>query len=109
MSDKVIYLKSNFASTSLITRQTARDLFEQTSHLPENKITLDFTDIQSASRSFFDELVSFESKWKLLGKEVNFVNISSQLIFLLDTVKNKNNTFSYSTSASSSSASPISF
>ena len=56
MSDKTIKVSELYQSSSLITRDAARDLFNVISHLPETYIKLDFSNVQYASRSFFDEL-----------------------------------------------------
>lgn len=87
MSDNVINISDLFSSNSLITRQAARDLFTYISHMPENSIILDFSQIDYASRSFFDEFNSYESKFKLLGKKVDITNINDNLASLLKMVK----------------------
>ncbi len=62
MPVKVINLKEIFNSASLVTRQTARDIFDMISKTPEREIVLDFKNVQSATRSFSDELNSYQSK-----------------------------------------------
>lgn len=79
MSQKVINLKEVFDSTSFVTRQTAREIFDLISKARENEIALDFKDIQSATRSFFDELNSQQNKIMLLAKKVEFINLDSDL------------------------------
>lgn len=94
MSSKVINITTLFSSNSLITRQTARDLFEFVSHLPEADILLDFAQSSFASRSFFNELISFESKLKLLGKKIEIINLNENLSSLLEIVRNSSKTMS---------------
>ncbi len=77
-----------FSSNSLVTRQAARDLFDFISHLPESDITLDFAQSNFASRSFFNELISFESKLKLLSKKITIINLNENLSPLLEIVRN---------------------
>ena len=88
MSEKIFNLKELFSSASLVTRQTAREIFDVISKSKENEIVLDFKNIQSATRSFFDELNSFESRIDLLGKKVEFANVNSDLQKLFDLVAN---------------------
>lgn len=84
--NKTIMLSDHFKSTSLITRQAARDIFELISTLSETDIVLDFHNIEFATRSFFDEYHSNERKFKLLGKKVNFLNMNEGLSKLYDFV-----------------------
>lgn len=79
MLNKTINLAGIFNSSSLITRQAARDLFSIIAKSEEKKITLDFNKIEFASRSFFDELNSEMTKIALFGKEVEFVNLSESI------------------------------
>jgi anti-anti-sigma regulatory factor len=94
MSDKIINISELFSSHSLVTRQAARDLFALISHMPDNSIILDLSQIDFASRSFFDELNSYESKFRLLGKKVEIININDNLISLLQLVKERAKTMS---------------
>jgi hypothetical protein len=87
MSDKIINISELFSSNSLITRQAARDLFTYISHLTENSIILDLSQIKYASRSFFDEFNSYESKFRLLGKNVDIKYINDHLASLYQMVK----------------------
>ena len=88
MSDKIIRLRDAFNSSSLVTRQAARDLFDMIQHSPETRIALDFDGIEYSSRSFFDELLSKEPLFMPLGKNVTFVNVSRDLEQTMDLVKN---------------------
>ena len=94
MSDKIINISELFSSYSLMTRQAARDLFTYISHMTENSIILDLSEIEYASRSFFDEFNSYESKFKLLGKKVDITNINDNLVSLFQMVKEKAKTMS---------------
>lgn len=87
MSDRTLYLKDVFKSSSLITRESARELFRLISEIPEKRIILNFENIDFASRSFFDELNSKMSQIKLLGKEIEFINLVSQISELYRLVK----------------------
>ncbi|MEA2098273.1 MAG: hypothetical protein U9P70_04360 [Patescibacteria group bacterium] len=78
MSNKII-LSEKFKSSSLITRQAARELFDVIFESDTNKIILDFNKIEFASRSFFDELNSKMNKIKLLGKNIEIVNLNENL------------------------------
>ncbi|MBU3925445.1 hypothetical protein KJ854_05970 [Patescibacteria group bacterium] len=79
MLNKIINLAEIFNSSSLITRQTARELFNIIARSDENKIVLDFNKIKFASRSFFDELNNEMNKIALLGKEAEFVNLDENI------------------------------
>lgn len=87
MSDKIIHLRDVFNSSSLITRQAARDLFDMIQHSPETRIALDFNGIEYSSRSFFDELISKEPLFMPLGKSVTFVNVSRDLEQMMELVR----------------------
>lgn len=99
MLNKVISLTEIFNSSSLITRQTARELFDIIAKSDEKKIILDFNKIEFASRSFFDELNNEMSKIALLGKEVEFINLNESIAKLykmvIDASKSKSS-ISYS-------------
>ena len=86
MSEKVINLNEHCESTSLITRQAARDLFDFIAHLKENSILLDCNHIEYATRSFFDEFNAAQKKFQLLGKKVQFINLKEQLAKLNEAV-----------------------
>lgn len=88
MSDKIIHLRDVFNSSSLVTRQAARELFDMIQHSAETRIALDFDGIEYSSRSFFDELLSKEPLFMPLGKSVTFVNVSHDLQQTMDLVKN---------------------
>lgn len=66
-------------STSLVTRETARNLFSAISRLPVSSITLDFSNVDYISRSFFDEVNSQKKKLSYLGKTVTIVNLKDSL------------------------------
>ncbi len=94
MLNKIINISELFCTQSLITRQAARNLFEIISHSNENIIVLDFSKIEYATRSFFDEFNSFESQFKLLGKNVELSNIKDSLFTLFKLVKEKSKSMS---------------
>lgn len=85
MSSKIV-IKDLFDSTSLVTREPARQLFTCISGLSDNSIVLDFSEIQYASRSFFSEWNSFQSKLSLLGKQVEIINLDDNLSMLNEIV-----------------------
>lgn len=86
MSNKMILLTETFKSSSLITRRAACELFDIISESEDKKIILDFNKIEFASRSFFDELNSKMSKIKLLGKNIEMVNLNENLAKLYEIV-----------------------
>ena len=86
MSSRVINLSEFFNSSSLISRQAARELFDVISKTTEEAILLDFLMINFASRSFFDEFNSKMSSLKLLGKKVEFVNLNVNVKTLFEIV-----------------------
>lgn len=79
MSNRIINLSEFFKSSSLISRQAARELFDVISRMPEEVVVLDFLAINFATRSFFDEFNSKMSQLKLLGKQVEFVNLNENV------------------------------
>lgn len=81
-----INLVDFFKSSSLIARQAARELFDTISRTSQTEIILDFKNIDFASRSFFDELNSQQSKTILLGKKAEFINLNENLKQLLEMV-----------------------
>lgn len=89
MSSSIINISEVFSAQSLVTRQAARDLFEIVVKNPNDNIILDFTNIDYASRSFFDELNSFEKEYKSLGKKVEMQNINPQLVSLYNLVRTR--------------------
>ena len=92
MSANQIILVDIFRSESIVTRAAAGTLLDIISKTPDSKIFLDFAGIKFASRSFFDELYSYKSKFKLLGKSVEFVNLDSPLLQLYHVVERTNST-----------------
>lgn len=98
---KSIMLSEHFNSTSLITRQAARDIFEIISSSTETEIVLDFSNIQNATRSFFDELNAHKKKVHLLGKHIEIVNLNTNLeqLHSLVTKQNETNGISYASTA----------
>lgn len=87
MFARVVSLREFFDSSALATRQSARDLFDAIKTMPEHRIALDFSGIESTSRSFFDELLSREPYFKMLGKEMSFENMPSDLKKMVELVK----------------------
>lgn len=105
MSNKIILLTEIFKSSSLITRRAARELFDVISESEDKKIILDFNKIEFASRSFFDELNSKMSEIKLLGKNIEIINLNENLAKLYKIVVNASKTkssISYSSVARAS-------
>jgi len=96
MSVNQIILADVFHSESLVTRTAAKSLLEAISTSPDSKILLDFSDIKFASRSFFDELHSYKSKFILLGKKVEFINLDKSLNQLLRIVEHTNSAKNHS-------------
>ena len=88
MSNKKINIGELLQASSMITRQGACELYNLISKLPENNITLDFSQILYASRSFFDELNNFQNILKSQGKKVEYININEDLQPLLQIVIN---------------------
>lgn len=79
-------LEKFFDSSSLITRQAARELFDIISKTPDDHIILDFFNVNFATRSFFDEFNSKISNLKLLGKSVDFINQNENIKLISDIV-----------------------
>ncbi len=98
MLDKVINLATIFESSSLILRQTAKELADIILKSKENNIILDFTNINYASRSFFDELNGAMQTFKKANKIIDFINMNENIENLfkmvLATSKNKSD-FTY--------------
>lgn len=97
-----INLAAFATSPNLATRQIARELADTLMHSTEKQITLDFSDIEYASRSFFDELNAAMSKIALLGKTVEFQNLNEDLEKLYNYVKEtarSNSSLSYASVA----------
>lgn len=94
MSDRIIDISKLFSSQSLVTRQAARDLFTLIAQMPENPIILDLSQIDFASRSFFDEFNSYENEFKLSGKKVKMINLNDNLAPLFKMVKESSKTIS---------------
>ena len=89
MSNKFINISQLYNTSSLITRQCARELYRVISKSDEKNITLDFSQILYASRSFFDELNNFQNILKSQGKKVEYINIKEDLQPLLQIVINR--------------------
>lgn len=79
MTSTTIYLAKLLKSSSVITRQSARHLFDVAKNTSENNIILDFSSIEYASRSFFDELNYQTSKINQLNKTTSIVNLNKSL------------------------------
>ena len=84
MSVKHIRIRDVFESSSVITRQSARELFNIIQSTPESEIVLDFADVEYSSRSFFNELLSKELLFSALGKQIRFMNLPEALRELLE-------------------------
>ena len=87
MLNNTLNIAKSLDFQSLITRQAARDLFTQISLMQSTSINLDFEGINFASRSFFDELTNSQKKLRLLGKQLEFLNLNESLSSLLEIVK----------------------
>ena len=109
MHSATIFMDEFIQSQSLVTRQAARDVFEKISASRESQINLDFTGISFASRSFFDELNNFQSKFKLLGKQVELLNLNETLSSLLEIVQSSAQMKSSMSYASTTYAETITF
>lgn len=88
MSGKTYEMAEFFGSTSLISRQAAKKLCEEIARLKVGNVTLDFKNVDFASRSFFDQLNSGISDLKLANKQIELINLSENLKELLKLVKN---------------------
>ncbi|MBN1198724.1 MAG: DUF4325 domain-containing protein [Bacteroidales bacterium] len=101
MSSSLISLYDVFNAESIVTRSAATTLLDYISRAPGTNIVLDFEKIRYISRSFFDELYSYERKIQLLGKKLEFTNLSDSLTSLKELVErtNSTNSFSYYSSA----------
>ncbi len=86
MSRKTLNLALMFNASSLITRQAAREVFDLVSVLSEKTITLDFSHIEYASRSFFDELNVMRDRLLHLGKKIELSHLNANLQKLLQFV-----------------------
>ena len=79
-------LSDVFDSSSLVTRSAASILIKKIEELNVKEVTLDFSEINHTSRSFFDELVS---KTKCLkNQKILFKNLSRDLESLYHFVDN---------------------
>lgn len=109
MSASTINISEVFDAQSLVTRQAARDLFTRISSMPESIVYLDFSRINFASRSFFDELNNFQSNFRLLGKQVELQNLNQTLSTLLQIVKSTSQSKSSISYASTANAQTLTF
>ena len=75
MSNKVLNIYEFVNSSSLSTRQIAREIFELISKIQEKNITLDFSKIEYISQSFFNEFNDKKNQLKLLNKNIKFRNL----------------------------------
>jgi len=95
MLNNKVYIKDFFESESMISRQTARELYEHIKNMKSKVVELDFRDVKYASRSFFDELNCKMGFLRLFNTEVKIVNLNENLSRLLDIVLNvKERTYS---------------
>jgi hypothetical protein len=86
--EKVINIAQQLNSSTVITRESAREIFTYLKTLPESEIILDFANVAFASRSFFDELYSLKIEAKSL-KTIEFINLNRDLQALLDLITRK--------------------
>ena len=78
MSNK-ISISDFVSSSSLVSRESARQLVKLISKSPDCDVVLDFSDILYSSRSFFSEWNSLQPKLKLLGKQIDIINLNENL------------------------------
>ncbi len=101
MLDDHILVSDFLHSSSLVTREAARNLFSAISILPASNITLDFSKVDYVSRSFFDEVNSQKRKLSYLGKSVTIINLKDSLeqlqLIVQNTLDQKNTGFFSST------------
>ena len=88
MLDNYILISDFFQSSSMVTREAARNLFSSISTLSASNITLDFSKVEYISRSFFDEVNSQKRRLQYLGKSVTIVNLKDSLEQLQQIVQN---------------------
>lgn len=79
MSNRVINLYEFAGSSSLATRQIAREIFDLVLQELAKNIVLDFSQIEHASLSFFDELNSKKNQLKSVGKNIEFEGLNEDL------------------------------
>lgn len=108
MSNSTVYIAQIFDSQSLVTRQAARELAKIVSEISDNKVVLDFSSIDFASRSFFDELNNFQNEVKA-SKKIEIRNLNSNLTSLLDLIKASSKVKSVSSRSNISNATTLSF
>ncbi len=72
----MISLKEKFETTHLSTRSMARDLYNDLQQSKNQDITLDFSGIEFASRSFMVQLYSMLAKHR---SQVRFVNMNENV------------------------------
>lgn len=87
MSDRIIHLREVFESSALATRQSARDLVEMIQTMSEENIHLDFSQIETVSRSFFDELIAREKYLTTRGKDLSYDNMSPDIAQMMHLVR----------------------
>lgn len=78
-SVSTISVREMAQSSSAVTRQLARRLFERIQATPESEVYLDFTGIHYATRSFFNELASKAILIAAMQKQVRYSNLSPEL------------------------------
>lgn len=76
MLNKTIHLHKELNTASLTTRQTATEIASFINDLDTKQVELDFTSIQYASRSFFDQLHYHLEELKKENKEVKLSNMA---------------------------------
>ncbi|HLD07532.1 MAG TPA: DUF4325 domain-containing protein [Candidatus Peribacterales bacterium] len=87
MSDRIIRLREVFESSALATRQSVRDLVEMMQAMSEENIHLDFSGIETVSRSFFDELLAREKYLRSQGKDLSYENLSLDIAQMMELVQ----------------------
>ena len=85
-----IHLHNDLHTASLVTRQTATELARFIDNMEAAAIDIDFTDIQFASRSFFDQLYYHLEELKKAGKAIQLLNMTLALEQLYQLVVNAN-------------------
>ncbi len=85
MSDRIINVAKFFRLSNIATRHAANNLAKAISKDHKKQIVLDFYDIESVSRSFFDQLNDLK-KNSLKTKKIKFINLNNDLEKLLTIV-----------------------
>lgn len=108
MSKSILQIADIFDSQSLVTRQAARDLAKPVTDIADSIVVLDFSDINYASRSFFDELNSLQNELKTT-KKIEILNLNANLTDLLNLIKSSSRVKSALTTSNISNSTTLIF